>query len=176
MSEITVQMRFADDGERQRYWRLREQPEMREAVGMGRWLAEKYALPRIYGNDGVRSPAQLGEMTKGFLEAGYVDAAAHHGRDLTDDEAFMIRMGYQAITLPALEGDMRTRQAGEKLGEGLALALAGLASCNEGLRLLGEPEIPSFLAPPHLLSVPTPPARRPLRPEDFGCLPAQPRR
>ena len=167
-------MRFADDRERERYWRLREQPEMREATGMGRWGAETYVLPRIYGNDGVLSSRQLGDMTKRFLEAIYVDAATHHGRELTVDEAFMLRMGFQAVTLDALESNERVRRAGEKLGEGLALALAGIEACNAGLALLGDvkPPGPPVAPAPHALGLN---GKRPLRSEDFGALPLPPR-
>lgn len=172
MSEETqIKLWFEDDGERERYWRLRTDPAVSIMTGKGVYIARKYALPRIYGNEGVRSQDQLCEMTREFLVAGFTDLASDLGREPTDDERFMFRMGYQALTLEALDSHYRAARAGEKLGEGMALALAGIEACNEGLRLLGELKPPA--PAPHLLSMPA--ARRPLRPADFGCLPQGPR-
>jgi hypothetical protein len=180
--DIQLKLWFENDEERQRYWRLKKQPEMAVMAGKGAWMAETFPLPRIYGNNGVFSQDRLCEMTREFLEAGFTDIATELTREPTDDERFMFRMGYQALTLEALESHYRAARAGQKLGEGLALALDGNEACNEGLRLLGEVK-----PPVHLLSVPTGRSKhgrgerletlrsRPLRPEDFGCLPQGPR-
>ncbi len=163
----TIQLQFADDAERQRYWNLREQPGLHDVVSMGANLARDFLVPRIQDGRATYRAGELDRQIAGFLKAGSRDLAKQLGRKLTEDERFMLRKGYEAIALAAKEEHLRTLAGIEKLGEALSLAHAGLAACNEGLRLLGEVEQPA--APAHLLSVP--PARRPLRPEDFGCLP-----
>lgn len=167
----TIQLRFADDAERQRYWSLQEQPGLHDVVSMGANLARDFLVPRIQDGRATYRGGELDRQIAGFLKAGNRDLAKQLGRKLTEDERFMLRKGYEAIALAAKEEHLRTLAGVEKLGEALALTHAGLVACSEGLRLLGEVKPPA--APAHLLSVP--PARRPLRPEDFGCLPPTPR-
>ncbi|MBE7186453.1 MAG: hypothetical protein INR68_18835, partial [Methylobacterium mesophilicum] len=164
----TIHLRFANEAERKRHARLRKRPELHDVMSMGANLARDYLLPRIQDGRATWREGELDRQIAGFLKAGSSDLTKQFGRKLTADERFMLRIGYEAEALAAKDEHLKTLAGFEKLGEAHALAQASVAACNEGLRLLGQAQAPAL----HLLATPS---RRPLRPEDFGALPAGPR-
>ena len=170
--ERTIHLRFADNVERQRYATLREQPGMHDVMSMGANLARDYLLPRIADGRAMYQAGELDRQISGFLKAGRSDLAKQLGRRLTDDEEFMLRIGYDSTALAAKEAHVQEQaeKAAELLGESYALAMASIDRSNQALALIGQappPSTPAMTAS-HALALGT---RRPLRPEDFGALP-----
>ncbi|XYD07775.1 hypothetical protein R1A27_22220 [Methylobacterium sp. NMS12] len=96
---------------------------------------------------------------------------ADAGKDnaFTDDEAFLFCLGFKAVAVPARDAVLALVDAAAA-AEKATVALNGATAALDRLTRLAAASPAS-----HVLAVAPAPARRPLRPEDFGCLPGPPR-
>lgn len=180
MSKLVMHMRFADDGERQRYAALRTDPVMQDATSFGAAVARQYVVPLIVNHAangmlvdlGTREIRSVEAVAAEFRDAGMVDYAVQLGRPMNDDERFMYGVGFTSFVADAKAQAQRTLAAAEKMGQAHALAEASRLVMNEARAMLDMPEVPPIplpQAPAHLLSIGS---RRPLRPEDCAALPS----
>ncbi|MGE8127870.1 hypothetical protein ACQKQD_12915 [Methylobacterium sp. NPDC080182] len=166
MPEHVAKDCFADQAEAGCYAHLIAQAEeWLPWLQQGAKMAVEGYIPSLraglYGKTEPRMRASLQRL----LKVGYGSRHKDGATALDADQRFMLRLGFEAIALPAMEAALAAVGVAAAFND----AAAALDGLNAALVHLSRSAAPPTA--PRVLAAGPAPARRPLRPEDFGCLP-----
>lgn len=169
MPERELILRLVGDEERALHAAHCDTPAAKNAAMGGIASAEQHWIPKILAGALGRTTEEIeARVAKGHRDAE-ADVRAE-GTTLSDVEFLFWRLASEARCREACAEFIAQQAAAAKGMEALFLLMAGLKAAEEAQAL-----VKSVAPRAHVLAMPTPSARRPLRPEDFGCLPSQPR-
>ncbi|KQS75466.1 hypothetical protein ASG32_27265 [Methylobacterium sp. Leaf361] len=131
--------------------------------------AEDHWVPRILAGQLGRTAEEIERRVEAGHRLAEADVRAQ-GTTLSDVEFLFWRLASEARCREACADFIAHQAAAAKGIEALFLLMAGLKAAEEAQALVVKSALPRA----HALAVPVSPARRPLRPEDFGALPGCP--
>lgn len=175
----TLTLHHRDVPARDRFNRLKaERPELDQWAGAAIQAAETIIVPRIL--------AGTWGGTAETIDRGIAQASKVAVRDLRSGpraercdsaQCLFYRMAFEAVCREARDTFLAQQAAIAKGVEAMLLLQAASDAADEAQAMAQRSGLvapaPPILPVPHALAMlmPAPPARRPLRPEDFGALP-----
>jgi len=158
MPEHVAEVRPADEAAAERFQRLRGDEMAYMYLGAGAKAAHEVFLPALYAGRFGKTEHQIDAAIRRGVRT-LLDGMA-----CNDDERFMYRLGFEAVAVPAKEAALAAVGVAAALND----AAAALNDLNAALVHVSGSAAPTTS---NVLAASSAPTRRPLRPEDFGCLP-----